>query len=150
MLSANCRACSTRCACCAYTLTNASHSWLGPRPHVLDTLPGRGYFGREFGRDLDPRPARRANSGFAGSIESDRRHPKADGTCGMVQHKFVDRDGLVPDESQCSLQRFSFGKQSMDDCHSGQAHSGGRADRGQRGADLGRLSNHSPLVAEKR
>ena len=32
MLSANCRACSTRCACCAYTLTNACSFLVGLLP----------------------------------------------------------------------------------------------------------------------
>ncbi len=34
--------------------------------------------------------------------------------------------------------------------HFGEAHSGCNADSGQRGADLGRFSNHSPLADEKR
>jgi len=68
----------------------------------------------------------------------------------MVQLESTDRHRLISDEPQHPLQRFSFRKQPMDHRHFGQTHFGGNDDRGQCGADLGRIANHSPLVAEKR
>ena len=82
-------------------------------------------------------------------LRSDRQHPKANGTSGMVQPKSADRDRLVSDERQHSLQRFSFCKQPMDDCHPGETHSGGSVDRGQRDTVLGCPANHPPLVDAK-